>query len=69
MDYSNLIGEIRKKYPTRADFANALGVDPATLSAKLNNKSEWKTEEIVKACDLLDIPLAEASEYFFCRIS
>ena len=67
MDYSNLIGEIRKKYKTQADFAKDLGVHPASLSLKLNGKSEWKTGEIVRTCELLDIPLEDASDYFFCR--
>ena len=65
MDYRKLKGKIKEVYDTHAAFAKALGLDPATLSAKLNNKSEWSTGEIVKACDLLNIPLVEAHLYFF----
>lgn len=67
MDYSNLIGEIRKKFSRQADFATAVGMHPASLSAKLNGKTEWKSDEIVAACDVLGIPLCDAPEYFFCR--
>lgn len=35
------------------------------LNQRLNNAVEWKTPEIFKACELLDIPLAEAHLYFF----
>lgn len=67
MDYSNLKGEIRKKYSRRADFATAIGIHPASLSKKLNGKTEWKSDEIVTACEVLGIPLSDAPEYFFCR--
>lgn len=66
MDYSNLKGEIRKKYSRQADFAIAIGISPASLSAKLNGKSEWQSGEIARTCDVLNIPYAEAPEYFFC---
>lgn len=67
MNYSNLIGEIRKKYSRQADFATAIGIHPASLSKKLNGKTEWKSDEIVNACEVLGIPLSNAAEYFFCR--
>ena len=65
MDYRKLRGKITEVYDIHAAFAEALDIDPATLSAKLNNKSEWTTNEIVKACDLLNIPLVDAHLYFF----
>ncbi len=67
MDYSNLVGEIKKKYSRRADFAVAIGMHPSSLSAKLNGKTEWQSVEIVRACEVLGIPLAEAPDYFFCH--
>lgn len=65
MDYRKLKGKITEVYDTRAAFAKALGIDPATLSSKLNNKSEWTSGEIAKACELLNVPLVEAHLYFF----
>ena len=65
MDYRKLKGKIKEVYNTHTAFARALGLDPATLSYKLNDKSEWTTKEITKACDLLNIPLVEAHLYFF----
>ena len=65
MDYRKLKGKIKEVYDTRSAFAKALDLDPATLSSKLNNKSEWSSGEIAKACELLNIPLVEAHLYFF----
>ena len=66
MDYSKLKGRIREKYKTHEAFAKAMGMSLATLSKKLNNQSQWACSEIMKACELLGISLAEAHLYFFC---
>lgn len=66
MDYSKLRGAIREKFGTQRAFACALGMSEASLSAKLNGRTEWQTDEIAKACQLLGIPLEMAHEYFFC---
>lgn len=64
-NYSKLKGKILEVYKTQGAFAEALGVSITTLNLKLNNKSEWNTLEIVRSCELLGIPLAEAHLYFF----
>ena len=66
MNYSKLKGIIREKYKTQEAFAKALDLSLATLSKKLNNQSQWTCSEIMKACELLGIALAEAHLYFFC---
>ena len=66
MSYTKLRGKIVEKYHTQSAFADAMGINKATLNGKLNNRSQWTAEEIVKACGLLDIPLSEAHLYFFC---
>ena len=65
MDYRKLRGKIKEIFDTNADFAKAMELYPSTLSFKLNGKSEWTTNEIVKACELLNIPLVDAHLYFF----
>jgi transcriptional regulator with XRE-family HTH domain len=69
MSYAKIKGKIKELYGTQNAFAEAIGMDNATLSAKLNNKSSWKDEEIEKACGLLNIPIEQVHEYFFCRES
>ena len=65
MKYPKLRGKIREVYGAQSEFARAMGKDPSTISAKLSNKTDWTREEIMLACDLLNIPLAETSDYFF----
>lgn len=66
MSYLKLKGRIVEKFGYQAAFAAALGWREARLSAKLNNKSQWTFSEVMKACELLEIPLSEAHLYFFC---
>lgn len=65
MSYPKLRGRIREKYGRQEDFAAAMSMSPSTLSAKLKGGTEWTRSEIVKACELLDVPLDEAHFYFF----
>ena len=65
MFYPKLRGDIREKFATQAAFAEAMGMDSSTLSAKLNGRTEWTRAEISKACGLLDIPFEELHSYFF----
>ena len=62
-------GKLREKiklvFGTQKAFAEAMGLNRATLNAKLNSKTTWTLEEIEKACVLLDIPASEIEEYFF----
>ena len=67
MSYAALRGRIREKYGTQEAFAKAMDMSPTTLSAKLNRKTDWTRAEIERACDLLDIPIVEAPEYFFTQ--
>jgi hypothetical protein len=69
MSYAKLRGRIVEKFRTQAAFAEAMGIDTATMNGRLNNRSQWKAGEIAKACELLDIPLSEAHIYFFCKQS
>lgn len=62
--YALLCNEIRKKFRTMRAFAEAIGINPSTLSAKLSGKSQWTFGEVATACEVLGIPLAEAAEYF-----
>lgn len=67
MSYAKLRGRIKERFGTIAAFADAMGVDVSTVSARLNNKSPWKLNEIEKACGLLDIQIEQVHEFFFTR--
>lgn len=62
--YAPLCNKIRNKFRTQKAFADAIGINPSTLSSKLNGKTQWAFWEVARTCEVLDIPLAEAPEYF-----
>lgn len=66
-DYSKLRGRIVEKYGTCENFAAAIGSTPATVSAKLNNKSKITGPDIHKWSqpEFLDIAADEIGVYFF----
>jgi DNA-binding XRE family transcriptional regulator len=52
---------------TQEILAKAIGINESTLHAKLNNKSYFKQDEIVKICKLLSIDTYEIGAYFYAR--
>lgn len=61
-----LTGKIVEVFGTRKEFADALGITTGTLLKKLDGQNEWKRDEILTACDLLDIHGAqEIYDFFF----
>ena len=67
MNYGRLKELIKKKFGDQKAFAEAMGMSYTALNLRLNNRVEWTTAEIVKACELLDIPLENAHLYFFVK--
>lgn len=63
--YALLRGAIRAKFGTQEAFAQAMNMRISTLSAKLNDRSEWTKSQMKRACELLEIPITEAHLYFF----
>lgn len=63
--YLKLRGRITAKFGTNEAFAEALGVSPQTVSAKLNGRSAFSQDDIIEWCKLLDIEASEVGEYFF----
>ena len=64
-NYSKLAGRIKEKFKTQSAFASAMEMSERTLSQKLNNKIAMKQDEILKACELLEVPMEEMHLYFF----
>jgi hypothetical protein len=67
MSYAKLRGKIKEVFGTQEAFAAAIGLNYTSVSAKLNNKTEWTRTQIMAACSVLGIPLENAPEYFFCK--
>ena len=64
-DYSKLLGKIKTCFKTQGNFAKEMGMSLSAVNSRLNNKIDWTPEEMIKACELLFIPLEEIYLYFF----
>lgn len=65
MKYAKLRGAIRERLGSEGVLAVKLGMNPVTLSKKLNGKADWKKSEIEKTLEYLVIPNSEVYDYFF----
>lgn len=63
--FGRLREQIKTVFGTQKAFADAMGMNVATLNSKLNGKAEWTLAEIEKACKLLSISTDEIKDYFF----
>ena len=63
--YAKLRGRIKEICNTNEEFAKQMGLSNVTISAKLNNKSQWTQPEIIKAVDVLGIESPDIPAYFF----
>lgn len=64
-NYSKLLGRIKECGYTQESLATAIGRDKGTLSLKLNNKGQFRANEMDDICKVLDIPNNEIGDYFF----
>lgn len=66
-DYSKLLGRMKEKNITQEFLAQLIGLQPPTLSQKLNNKARFKQAEISNICDVLEIEPVDIGLYFFAH--
>ena len=66
MEYNSakLRGKIAEVYKTQARFAEAVGVSERSISLKMSGKVAWRSDEIVKAAQLLSIEPQNIADYF-----
>lgn len=64
-NYSKLLGKIKECGFSQKQVASAIGINEATLSAKLNNKFFFSQEEIFAICGELGIQTNEIGDYFY----
>ena len=64
-NYSMLRGRIKEKLKNEYVLAKELKCSKATLSKKLNNKTDFTQDEIEKVCRILEIDRKEIPSYFF----
>ena len=64
-NYEELRRKILGKYGQLGPFAKELGIQPSTLSLKLQGSTDWRREEIEKTAQLLDLTADEVWLIFF----
>lgn len=64
-DYRKLKGRIVEKYGSQTRFVKKYGISENSFSMKMNNKTRFSSDDIVKMSEMLDIPKEEVGEYFF----
>lgn len=64
-DFSKLRGRIREICGTEENWAKMMGFSNWSKSMKLNNKSYFTSEEIIRCCEILKIKRDEIGIYFF----
>ena len=67
-DYKKLLGRIKECGYTQESFARMLGISACSLNLTLNNKRDFRQDEILRASELLKIPSSELHGYFFNHI-
>lgn len=65
MNSADLKGKIVAKFGTQEKFAKSLGVTPATVTMKLQNKREMSRSDIARWSELLGILPEDIPKYFF----
>lgn len=66
-NYQKLLGKIKEKNLSQVELSKTIGMAETTLNLKLNGKSYFKQNEIVKICKVLDIADSEVNGYFFTQ--
>lgn len=66
-DYSKLKGRLKELGYTQEEFAKRIEISPCSLNLTLKNKRDFRQDEILKAGEVLHIPVDEFHQYFFAN--
>lgn len=64
-NYSKLLGRMREYGLSQRDLARTIGINPATLNAKLKGRNAFTAPEIDAICKAVEISNDEIGLYFF----
>ena len=66
-DYSRLLGKMREQGYTQKELAKELGISECSVNFSLNNKRNFRQDEILKIVEVLGIPGGQLEDYFFAH--
>lgn len=64
-DYSKLLGRIKECGFTQESLAKHIGIAESSMCLKLNNKANFRHNEMFLICKALKIEISEVGVYFF----
>ena len=65
MPHAKLRGRIVEKYGSLQAFGKTTGVSMTSIYNKINGKTFFTRDEVLKWCKLLDLEIADIGTYFF----
>ena len=66
-DYRKLLGKMREQKVTQEVLAEKVGISATSMNLSLNNKRDFRQDEILVICESLDISLSDIPTYFFTK--
>ena len=66
-DYRKLLGKMREQKVTQEVLAEKVGISATSMNLSLNNKRDFRQEEILVICESLDISLSDIPTNFFTK--
>ena len=66
-NYRKLLGKMREQKVTQEVLAEKVGISATSMNLSLNNKRDFRQEEILVICESLDISLSDIPTYFFTK--
>lgn len=64
-NYDKLKGRMKELGFTQEKLAKEIGISPCSLNLTLNNRRNFRQEEIQKACTVLKLTANQIEPYFF----
>ena len=64
-NYDKLKNKIKEKFAHQSEFAEKLSISYASLNNKLNQKTPFAQDEIMRAIEVFHLEPFEVMEYFF----
>ena len=67
LNYEKLLDRMYHYRQNQTTLAEAIGISRASMNAKINSQRAFTQKEIIRICELLDIPHSKIGEYFFIK--
>lgn len=65
LTYPKLRGIMAEHGISQSNMAERLGISQQAMTKKMNNKTAFSQKDMVRICEILDIPIADVGLYFF----